>query len=458
EGSADHIAQEPAEIRGSILEVGGVLYLSAADNVWAVDARSGDILWHFVWKSRGGWHVFGSRGPAMWRDTLFFETPDDYLIAIDVRTGNERWHVQIASLEEQYFASIAPVVVGKHVLVGAGNTLNAPGFLQSFDVETGQLQWKRYSVPMNKGDPGLETWKDLDAARHGGGQVWVPGAYDPVTHLYIYGTGNPTPAYVAEARGNGDALFTCTLLAVNVDSGDVAWYYQTSPNDTHDWDSAQTPILADITLDGRKRQIAMTAARNGYFFVVDRVTGAPLLTRKFSASSNWARSDLNAKGQPVRLPEKDGTVAGALVSSDNQGATNWQPASYSPDYGLYFVSAAESWALNYKSNADEGGAYSMEGKEELSIDSAPHIRAINPRTGEVAWSVESPPAGLANGVLATAGKLLFSEDTAGNLVARDPADGHPLWHTQLGRVSNAPETYFLDQHQFVLVAAGDTLY
>jgi len=459
EGKDDHLATAPAEVRGSILQVGAVLYLTTPDNVWSVDARSGEILWNFRWKSRGGWHLFGSRGPAMLNTSIYFETPDDYLVSVDARTGDERWHVQIASVEEQYFASVAPVVVGGHVLVGTGNTLNAPGFLESFDPDSGRLQWKHYSVPMNMGDPGIETWRDLDAARHGGGQVWVPGVYDPVSHLYIYGTGNPTPAYVADARGNGDALFTCSLLAVNVDSGELAWYYQTSPNDTHDWDSAQTPVLADISLDGHKREVAMTAARNGYFFVVDRHNGAPLLTGKFSTTMNWARPKLNEIGQPVRLPEKDGLPGGALVSNDNGGATNWQPPSYSPDYGLFYVQSAESWALSYKTDSDAGGAYSMEGKEEVSIDSSAYLKAIDPKTGRVAWSVKYPSGNpLGNGILTTAGRLLFAGDTAGNLVARDPANGRPLWHAQLGTVSNAPETYMLDGHQFVLVSAGNMLF
>jgi len=459
EGSADQFPAQELEIRGSILEVDGALYVTAADNAWAVDAQNGEILWHFFWKSRGGWHMFGSRGPALWNTSLYLETPDDYLVSLDTRTGEERWHVQTASLEEQYFASIAPVVAGNHVLVGAGNTLNAPGFLESFDPDTGKLQWKHYSVPMNKDDPGLDTWKTLDAARHGGGQVWMPGAYDPKTHLYIYGTGNPTPAYVADARGNGDALFTCSMIAVDVDSGRLAWYFQTSPNDTHDWDSAQTPVLADLQLDGRQREVAITAARNGYFFVVDRTTGELILSKKFSTNANWAQPFLNARGQPVRRPEKDGTPSGALVSNDNQGATNWQPASYSPDYGLYYVPAAESWALYYRNNVDAGGAYSMDGKEETPIDHTPYLEAIDPKTGTVVWSIQYPSGGsLSNGVLTTAGRLLFSGDTAGNLVARDPATGHPLWHAQMGQVSNAPETYLADGRQYLLVAGGDTLY
>jgi alcohol dehydrogenase (cytochrome c) len=264
---------------------------------------------------------------------------------------------------------------------------------------------------------------------------------------------------VADARGDNDALFTCTMIAVDVDSGRLAWYYQTSPNDTHDWDSAQTPVLAELELDGRRREVAITAARNGYFFVVDRITGERILSKKFSTNANWAQPLLNAKGQPVRRPDKDGTPSGALVSNDNQGATNWQPASYSPDYGLYFVPAAESWALYYRTDSDAGGAYSMEGKEETPIDHAPYLDAIDPKTGNVVWSVRYPAGGsLSNGVLTTAGRLLFSGDTAGNLVARDPATGHPLWHAQIGQVSNAPETYLVDSRQYLLVAGGDTLY
>ena len=131
----------------------------------------------------------------MWHNYLFFETPDNYLVSLDAKTGKERWHVEIADFDQQYFSTMAPIVVGNHVLVGTGNDLDAPGFLQSFDPETGKLQWKFYTVPMKPGDPGLDTWPSLEAARHGGGQVWIPGVYDPETKLYIFGTGNPTPGY-----------------------------------------------------------------------------------------------------------------------------------------------------------------------------------------------------------------------------------------------------------------------
>src|SRR5450755_1516708 len=203
EGTAD--AGPGTSIKASILEVDGILYLSTPDNAWAADARDGHVLWHYAWKTKGGTHI-GNRGLGMWKSWLYMETPDDYLVCLDAKTGKEKWHVEIADFNQQYFSTMAPIVVGNHVLVGTGDDLDAPGFLQSFDPETGKLQWKWYAVPMEKGEPGLETWKNLDAARHGGGQIWVPGVYDPETHLYITGTGNPTPAYTSQTRGPGENL------------------------------------------------------------------------------------------------------------------------------------------------------------------------------------------------------------------------------------------------------------
>jgi alcohol dehydrogenase (cytochrome c) len=457
-GTGELFASMGANIRGSILMVDGILYLSSPDNAWAVDARDGRVLWHYWWKTLGGIHI-GNRGLGMWGNYLFLETPDNYLVSLDARTGQERWHTQIASLEEQYFSTPAPIVVGDHVLVGTGNDLDAPGFLQSFDPISGELQWKFYTVPMNEGDPGLETWKNLDAARHGGGNPWVPGSYDPETNLYIFGTGEPKPAYFAEPRGNMEALFTCSLIAVNVDTGEMAWYYQTSPNDTHDWDSAQTPILADIEIGGEQRKVVMTAARNGYFFTIDRSNGEHIVTGKFSATANWAEDELNALGQPVRIPAKDHHVSGALVSNANQGASNWPPPSYSPDTGLFYVTVAESWAMYYQTELDPRGAMGLGGKEEISVEASSYLKAIDPTTGDVRWSVEYPSGGgLANGVLTTAGELLFSGDRGGNIVARDPADGRPLWHSRIGNVSNAPQSYLLDGDQYLLVASDDMLY
>jgi alcohol dehydrogenase (cytochrome c) len=461
EGSGEVTVGGPTSVKGAILQVNGTLYVTAPDNAWALDAHDGHELWHYFWKTKGGTHI-GNRGVGMWGNYLYMETPDDYLVSLDARTGKERWHKEIASFSQQYFSTVAPVVVGNHVLVGTGNDLDAPGFLQSLDPETGDLQWKYYSVPMNPGDPGLDTWKTLDAARHGGGQMWIPGSYDPETHLYILGTGNPTPAYTAQSRGEGDNLYTCAIVALNVDTGKMAWYYQTSPHDTHDWDSAQTPILVDGEFGGRPRKLVLTASRNGYYFTLDRLTGEHLVTSKFSDTVNWAKG-LNDKGQPVRDPAKDYHIAGALVSSANGGATNWPPPAFSPDTGLFYVPTSETYAMYYLTETDPRGAMGLGGKDEIDLGSSTHyMMAIDYKTGKIAWKHRYRTAGGsrggASGLLTTAGRLLFGGDVSGNLVAFDPANGKTLWHSTIGSVTNAPETYMVDGRQHVLVASGDTLF
>jgi alcohol dehydrogenase (cytochrome c) len=449
-----------ANIKGSILEVNGIIYLSTPDNAWALDARDGHELWHFLWKTQGGTHI-GNRGLGMWHNQIYMETPDDYLVCLDARTGNEIWHKEIADFDLQYFSTSAPIVVDNHIIVGTGNDLDEPGFLQSLDPETGASQWKFYTVPMRASDSGLATWANLDAAKHGGGNAWVPGSYDPETHLYIFGTGNPSPAYTTGTRGEGDNLYTCSVVAVNVETGKMAWYYQTSPHDTHDWDSAQTPVLVDAPFNGRMRKLVLQASRNGYFFTLDRVTGEHLVTGKFGESVNWANG-VNGKGQPVRNPRKDFDAAGALVSSGNQGATNWPPPAFNPEIGLMYVPTQDSYAMYYLTELDPRGAMGLGGKEEITLGTMrSYISAIDYKTGNTVWKHVYPSIGgqLGSGMLTTAGGLLFAGDVAGNIVGYDAALGMPLWHSFLGnQISNAPETYSLDGRQYLLVGAGDTLY
>jgi alcohol dehydrogenase (cytochrome c) len=459
EGTGEFVSGGNANIKGAILQIDNILYVTAPDHVWALDAHDGHELWHYYWKTRGGTHI-GNRGAAMWHNYLFFETPDNYLVSLDARTGKERWHVEISSFAEQYFSTMAPIVVGDHVLVGTGNDLDAPGFLQSFDPETGKLQWKFYTVPMKPGDPGLDTWPNLDAARHGGGQVWIPGVYDPETKLYIFGSGNPTPGYTGASR-KGDNLFTCALVAVNVDTGKMGWYYQTSPHDTHDWDSAQTPILIDATIDGQPRKLISTAARNGYFFTVDRVTGEPVATAQYGTTTNWTKG-LRKNGAPEPNPDKEATVPGSLVSPVEGGVTNWPPPAYSPDTGLFYVHERNGFNIVYLTEPDPRGSMGLGGKTVAPVGSWPsYLTAIDPKTAKIAWRHQFPGvtgAGGQGGLLATAGKLLFGGDGGGNFVAFDATNGKPLWHSRIGGISNAPQSYSIDGRQHVLVAVGDTLY
>jgi alcohol dehydrogenase (cytochrome c) len=445
-------------ISGAVLQVNGILYVSVPDNAWAVDARDGSILWHYFWKTKGGTHI-GNRGMGMYRDWLYFETPDDYLVSLDAKTGKERWHKVISDFNEQYFSTMAPIVIGNHLLVGTADDLDAPGFLQSFDPETGELQWKWYSEPEKMGQPGSETWPNLDSMRHGGAGVWVPGSYDANLHLYYFGTANPTPAFSGATR-EGDNLYTSCIVALNVDTGKLAWAYQPSPHDTHDWDAAQTPVIVDGEFKGKPRKLLLDASRNGYFFVLDRVTGEHLLTVPFADTLNWAKG-FDKTGRPVRDPEKDATPGGSLVSPDSDGIVNWEPPTYDPQTGLFYVATGEVYSEYYRTEPNVRALQGLNGIQEQRLATmGNYITAIDYKTGKIAWRHLQPSLGEGSnhGLTTTAGKLLFSGDSNNNLVAYDPATGKPLWHTHIGHVSNAVETYMLDGKQYILAASGDVLY
>jgi alcohol dehydrogenase (cytochrome c) len=445
-----------ASIKSTPLMVNGVLYFTTPDNTWAIDARSGRELWHYFWRTKGGIHI-GNRGVGMYGNWLFFETPDNYLVSLDAKTGKERWHVEIADVKQEYFSTPAPIVVGNHVIVGTGgDSLDVPGFLESHDPETGAIQWKWWSEPLKKGDAGAETWPDEYAMRHGGGMTWIPGTYDPELHLYYIGTGNPNPVMAGQSR-KGDDLFTCSIVALNVDTGKMAWYFQASPHDTHDWDSAQTPVLFDGEIDGKSRKLLAQADRNGYFFVLDRTNGKNVLTKAYLPTLNWSKG-VDSSGRPIPNPEKEPQVAGVLVSPPSGGATNWPPPSFDPETGLFYVNSSDSFSMFYLTDTDphpEGYGAAERGAGSLGRA----LQAIDYKTGKTIWKHDYPGGGGAGGLLSTAGKLLFSGDGSNHLIAFDPANGKVVWHAGLsGNVSNGPETYMLDGKQYLVVGAGDSLF
>jgi len=449
-GNGDANNCGPARLGGGILFVDGIIYASSPSNVYAIDARDGTVLWHYYWKTRGGTSL-QTRGLGMWRNFVYFELNDDWVVCLDAKTGKEIWKHEIAPFDQQYFSSNAPMVIKDHVLVGTGNDLDAPAFLKSLDPRTGEVQWILYSTPQNPGDPGLDTWASLDAARHGNGATWIPGSYDPETNLYLYGTGNPTPSYT-QGRGEGDNLFTSALIAVNVDTGKMAWYYQTSPHDTHDWDSTQTPILVDMPFNGRMRKLVITATRNGYFFVLDRTNGQHLLTSKLGLVNNWA-TGLDAKGQPKRNPNKDATIAGSLVNAD---VTNYPPPTFSPETGLFYVHEQNSMRVSYLMEPDPRGSMGLGGTSGGgNLSWGTFIVAVDYKTGKVAWRKEIN--GGSSGLLSTAGGLLFLSNGP-NVEAWDAATGKGLWYSQIGGLSSPPETFLLDGKQHMLFNAGGGLF
>jgi alcohol dehydrogenase (cytochrome c) len=252
-------------------------------------------------------------------------------------------------------------------------------------------------------------------------------------------------------------------VAVNVETGKMAWYFQTSPHDMHDWDSAQTPILIDAVIDGKPRKLVSTAARNGYFFTLDRVTGKHLVTSKYGTSSNWVAS-IDESGTLRRDPGKDPTIPGSLVSPTAGGTINWEPPAYSPDTGLFYVSEKNGFSIFYLIDPDPRGSMGLGGNQSVNAGSQGNfLTAIDPKTGKIAWRRPYPSAtvgagGGGGGILATAGGLVFTGDAGGNLVAYHASTGVPLWHSRIGTISNAPITYMLDGRQYVLVATGERLY
>jgi alcohol dehydrogenase (cytochrome c) len=375
-------APNPLSIKSTPLMVGGVLYFSAPDHVWAVDARTGRELWHYFWRTRGGIHI-GNRGVGMYGTWLYVLTPDNYFVSLEAATGKERFHKEIASVKREYFSTSAPVVVGRNVIIGVGgDSLDVPGYLESRNPESGDVLWRWYSTP-RAGQAGAETWPNEYAMIGGGGMPWLPGTYDPDLNLYYVGTGNANPVLSGQSRP-GDNLWTASIVALNPDTGKMAWYYQATPHDTHDWDAAQTPVLIDGVVNGQPRKLLAQANRNGHFFVLDRTNGRHVLTSKHTESLNWTKG-LNANGQPIPNPDKEASVAGTLISPDTNGATNWPPPSFDPDTGLFYVGTSQSFSILYLTDTDErpqGWAAA-----ERSVGTLGRaLKAIDYKTGRVVWS------------------------------------------------------------------------
>ncbi len=439
-------------IKSTPLEVNGILYFTVPDNVWAVDARTGREVWRYTRSSEGD-HI-GHRGLAMYNNWLFFTTPDAQLICLDAKDGSVRWITELADPKLGYFSTMAPLVIRDHVIVGvSGDVTDIRGFLESVDPASGKIQWRWYTEP-DPGEPGSETWpKDSDAIKHGGGMTWMTGTYDPDLNLLYWGTGNPNPVLAGSVRP-GDNLYTCSIVALNPNTGKLVWAFQPSPHDVHDWDAVETPVLFDADFENKPRKLLAQAARNGFFFVLDRATGEHLLTAQF-IDQTWA-SGVDSRGRPIAKPESAPTPDGALVEPGSDGATNWMAPSFDPETGLFYVSARRVFSIFYltATGKPEGWA-----GRDRNLWANSTLRAIDFRTGKIAWNHEIGNGEGIAGILTTAGHLLFTADNSGNLLALDPATGKTLWHLNAGgRMVASPMTYELDGRQYLLMAVGDTLY
>ena len=469
--------QVPGAWESNPLVVDGIMYVTQRPNdVMALDAKTGRLFWIYHWAPDPGARVCcgsNNRGVAILGNTLFMGTLDAHLIAIDAKTGKALWNTVVGDLKSGYSITMAPLIVKDQVLVGVGGgEYGIRGFVAAFNPQTGKETW-RFNVIPGPGEPGFETWSG-DDWKTGGGSVWTMGSYDPVLNLVYFGTGNPGPDW-NPAQRPGDNLYTDSVVALDPETGKLKWHFQFTPNDGNDYDSTQVPVLADMDWSGKPAKVMLFANRNGFFYVLDRVTGQFLQGAPF-VKVNWA-SGLDKNGRPIVATLAPDTP----VFPGNQGGTNWYPPAYSPRTGLFYFSAWENYATTYRreeavyqsGRVFVGGAPAgispAPGAPTLGIGRRGPIDywtsevgngatvAMDPRTGKRAWTFSQYDVTDA-GMLTTATDLLFTGGREGYFYALDARSGQLLWKTNLGgSIVNAPITYEIDGKQYVSVIAGNIL-
>lgn len=429
-------------LKSSPLLVDGILYFTVPENIWAVDARSGHLIWHYRNPPTKGDHI-GNRGMGMYKDWLYFLLPDGHLLCLNAKDGTVRWKVEVADVNMGYWTTMAPLVVGDHVIVGvSGDFDNLPGYLRSIDPETGETQWQWNSTPP-AGTSNAAT----------GGMTWMTGTYDPELNLIYWGTGNPTPVLNGATRP-GNNLYTCSVVAIDPDTGRLAWAFQVSPHDTHDWDAVEIPVLVDGNFNGRPRKMVMQASRNGYFAVLDRTNGKDLLSVPYGPV-NWSLG-IDKQGHPIPNPKKEPAPDGRLIAPDEGGLTNFRSPSFDPKTGLFLVDAHPSYSLYFAKPAD--GHYGWAGAD-YGLWGKGVIEAIDYKTGKIRWSHPAGRNGDGAGVLTTDSGIAFTGDEYGNILALDTRTGKTLWHAGTGApMQTSPITYELDGRQYVVTGSGSVLF
>jgi PQQ-dependent dehydrogenase (methanol/ethanol family) len=449
--------------------VDGVLYTTQPGVVVALDARSGRQLWRYVrpQKVRNPFEINPyNRGVAILGHRLYFVTLDAALVALDVGTGLPLWEVQVADSMLGYSLTSAPLVVKDKLLVGiTGGEFGARGFLDAYDATTGRRLWRWYSVP-GPGEFGNETWLG-DSWQRGGSPMWLTGSYDPESNLVYWTVGNPGPQIDRTARGELDNLFSDSVVAINPDTGQRAWHYQFTPNDGHDWDSCQDVMLVDRVWRGRMRKLLLHADRNGHFYVLDRTTGEFLSGTPF-VYQNW-NAGFDAKGRPIQVPGSNSSRDGSFfVYPTLGGATNFQAPSYSPQTGWLYLAYSENGQQYVSTDVvyEAGRQYIGRTTSGAPVGPKPSepspsagIKALDPETGKTMWDFKIFQGSNTNGVLATAGGVVFAAIRDGNVVALDARTGRHLWHVQTGgNLAASPISYAVDGLQHVAIAAGNNVF
>ena len=440
------------------LVVDGTMYVTSSHgHIFAVDAKTGTLVWQFAHPLPDGIGKMlccdlGNRGAAVYKDKVYFTTPDAHVIALDRTTGKVAWDVTVADWSKAYTMTVAPLVVKGKVVVGmSGAEYPTRLWIEALDAETGTEVWKHFNIPA-PGEPGSDTWgtDDADIWKFGGGSAWITGSYDPQLDLLYWSTGNPNPDWDGANR-KGDNLYTNSTLALNPDTGAMKFYYQYTPWDVWDFDGVNETILAD--LDGKK--VWLHGDRNGFLYQIDRTTGKFLWGKEIS-KVNWA-TGFTPEGKPIidedKVPTYEHKAKGVCPASE--GGKWWNPMSYNPQMKMVFVPSREICVdiLAGKSERAEGN-YNLGIAEAEWIKGYGQLVGFDAVTGEKMWTVKAPSP-FTSGVLTTAGGLVFAGTPEGMFSAYDAKTGKELWSYQTGSgIVGSPIAFSIGGKQYIAVPSG----
>jgi alcohol dehydrogenase (cytochrome c) len=451
------------ELEVTPVVVNGIMFVTAANDAFALDARTGRQIWHYSRPVSEGLIDDASqhhnRGVAVWHSKIFLETDNAHLLCLDARSGHLLWDVAYAEGNKNYGATSAPLVVKDKVLVGtSGGDDGVRGFLAAFDAETGKLAWRFWTIP-GPGEFGSESWPGKLYLR-GGGTTWMPGTYDPELNTVYWGTSNPAPDFDGGVRP-GDDLYTDCVLALDPDDGKLKWYFQFTPHDLFDFDATETPVLLDVQYKGQPRKLLVEANRNGFLYVLDRTDGRFLFAIPFVKKLNWAKG-IDEKGRPIRT-ELQPTADGMKVCPSFTGATNWYSPSFNAQTHLFYFLAQEDCGtfLLKPEPFIEGRPYYATGVKRARGEKKEKILlAYNLDTGTFEWRYpQIGEGGSSGGTMTTAGGLLFFGDEAESFEAVDGKTGAPLWHFTTGqRMHASPMSYAVQGKQYVAIASGSDIF
>jgi PQQ-dependent dehydrogenase (methanol/ethanol family) len=435
--------------------IDGVMYVSAPNRVCALDPRTGHEFWCYARPRTPAGTIAGdaakgaNRGVAALGDRVFFITDNAHLICLHRLTGALLWDVLMPEEPQHYGGTSAPLVVGDLVIAGvAGADEGIRGFVSAYKATTGQLAWRFWTIP-RRGEPGFETWQG-NAVEMGGGSTWLTGSYDPETKTLYWPTGNPYPDTDGDDR-KGDNLYTDCIVALDIDTGKLRWYFQFTPHDVHDWDATEPPVLVNARFHGRDRKLLLHADRNGFFYVLDRTTGEFLLGTPFVKRLTWA-SGIGSDGRPQLIAGAEPTRQGTKTCPDVRGATNWYSPAFNPATGLFYVMTVENCSI-YR-QAHDGGFIRFTDPSDPGVK---YLRAIDFETGKIVWEIPQvgPTEANYSGVLSTAGGLVFYGETGGAFAAADAKTGHAVWHFDANQPWKASSmTYMVNGRQYVATASG----